>query len=562
METLVQATTDKKALLLHEQVTMLFNAVPYSTVATVAGCLVALIVYGDTVSPLRLYGWMSLLMLTSVARLLHYRRFKKVAPPPEAIDPWYQHFRIGSQMLAGVVGSAGFLLFVYEDSTFQMVLSLMMVCIASFAITTMSPSAELVVTFLLLLLCPITGSLFLTHAGSDTSAIWMMPVTLVMLCISGYRISRNIERNIILTIEAHQREHDLQHFQQRFALYFQETPLAVLEWNREGVVEQWNPAAEQMFGYARAEAEGERLTTLLASNRSFDQTSGLWNAMKANGGSLQLILENRRKDGKLLQCEWFNTPLINADGKVMGVISLVQDVTKRLENERIKQEFVSIVSHELRTPVTSIKGSLALLASGIMADEPEKSQEMLEIALQNTNRLHMLINDILDVDKLESGQMDYRFVTTDLVKLVKQVATANEGFALQSNVTLSCSNLPESCMVNIDPDRIFQVITNLLANAIKFSAPGTEASLLLTLDEGHAQLGVRNFGEVIPEADRAKLSTKFFQRDSSATRAKGGTGLGLYICQKILAQHQSQLDFLSSAEEGTVFFFRLPLPTR
>lgn len=555
----MQANTDKRALLLHEQVNMLFNAVPYSSVATFVGCIVAAVVYSGVVEPLRLYGWITLLLATSVFRTVHYLQYKKAAPTPATIGRWYYQFRLGGLLLAGVIGSGGFLLFVYEDSTYQMVLSLMMVCIASFAITTMSPSSELVVTFLLLLLCPLTGSLFLTHVGTGTSAVWMMPVTLVMLCISGYRISRNIESNILLTIEARQREQDMQHFQQRLALYFMETPLAVLEWNRECIVEQWNPAAEAMFGYRRTEAEGENLTTLLASNRSFDQLSGLWNAMKANSGSLQLILENRCKDGTLLQCEWFNTPLINDAGKVMGVISLIQDVTKRMENERMKQEFVSIVSHELRTPVTSIKGSLALLTSGIMADEPEKSQEMLEIALQNTNRLHLLINDILDVDKLESGQMDYRFTTTNLSKLVRQVSTAADSLALQANVQLVC-DAPETCMANIDPDRIFQVVTNIVANAIKFALPGTVVSLLVQLQsDGQARVAVRNFGEVIPEADRSGLFTKFFQRDSSATRAKGGTGLGLYICQKILAEHGSQLDFTSSVEQGTLFFFDLPL---
>jgi PAS domain S-box-containing protein len=555
----VQANTDKKALLLSEQVNMLFHAVPYSTVATVAGCLIAVYVYQGVVDPLRLYIWIILLLITSAVRLYQYARFSKLAPSFEQMGDWYERFRAASFVLAGVIGSAGFLLFAYDDITYQLVLSLMMVCIASFAITTMSPSTELVITFLLLMLCPLTASLFMAHATNQESAIWIMPVTLVMLCVSGYRISRNIQRNIELTIEAQRREQDLQQFQQRLALYFLETPLAVLEWNRDYVVERWNPAAERMFGYSSAEADGENLTTLLASTRSFDEISNLWSAMKANGGSLQVILENRRKNGTLLQCEWFNTPLINTAGKVMGVISLIQDVTKRMENERIKQEFVSIVSHELRTPVTSIKGSLALLTSGIMDDEPEKSKEMLEVALQNTNRLHLLINDILDVDKLESGQMDYRFTTVDLTRLVRQVATASDGLALQANVKL-ITEAPETCMANIDPDRVFQVITNIVANAIKFALPATEVSLLLRVQgDGQAQVSVRNFGEVIPEADRTGLFTKFFQRDSSATRAKGGTGLGLYICQKILAEHGSQLDFTSSHEGGTVFFFNLPL---
>lgn len=558
-ETSLPAAQDKKALLAHGQLDLLFSAVPNSVLANVLGSLLVFIIDDGRIPDLRIYCWISLLLLITAARFLHYQRYKAAAPGPQDITDWYMQFRLGSLILAGVVGSAGFLLFDYNDPTYQLVLALMMTCVASFAITTMSPSRELVIAFLLLLLGPLTGSLFLTHALNDSRVVWMMPATLAMLLLSCIRISRNIERNIILTIEAQQHEKDMQNFQQRLALFFHETPLAVLEWGHYGNVLQWNPAAEQLFGYTHMEAEGEKLTMLVASMRSLRRLETLWDEMAQSRNSTQFVMENRMKDGTLRLCEWFSTPLIDSLGRVIGIISLVQDVTQREENDRIKQEFVSIVSHELRTPVTAIKGSLGLLTSGMMDDEPEKMREIQQVALENTDRLHLLINDILDVDKLESGRMDYRYVESDLGELVQRVVTANESLAHQAAVSLTFMPGPDPVVVNMDPDRIFQVLTNILANAIKFAHTGSNIIVSLTTEEDRVKVAVNNFGEVITEADREKLFTKFFQRDSSTTRAKGGTGLGLYICQKILQSHQSRLDFMSSVNAGTTFFFYLAL---
>ena len=182
---------------------------------------------------------------------------------------------------------------------------------------------------------------------------------------------------------------------------------------------------------------------------------------------------------------------------------------------------------------------------------------MLDIALLNTNRLQLLINDILDVDKLESGKMDFRFRDSDLVKLLSDVQTANQSYADQYSVTLTSTGFPATCMVSMDPDRIFQVVTNILSNAIKFSVTGGTVSLSLVKTGNDVRISVNNRGEVIPEKDRTKLFGKFFQRDSSTTRAKGGSGLGLYICQRILEEHGSLLDYESNAATGTTFFFVL-----
>lgn len=553
----MRKSPDKRTQMLHKQVTLLFNGIPASAMANIFGSFVALFIFHGTVEDARLYLWAALPASATIARYVQYRRFRRANPEPDDIAAWYRQFRLVSLLQAAAIGSAGFLLFAYDSAAMQMTLALMMACIASFAANSLAPRPEFAVLYLLLVLTPLLGTFYLTGTGTGIAAFLILLVLLVMLIISTVRLGRTIARSIELSIEADYRERDLFEFQQRLSLYVRKTPLAVIEWDQNLNVKEWNPAAEQIFGYTREEAEGRNLGELLFPDVSAERLVELWRTLEDGTGGHRLIVENRRRDGTTITCEWFNTLLADTLSFNRGVMSLVQDVTQRMANERLKQEFVSIVSHELRTPVTSIKGSLGLLASGVLDNEPERSREMLNIALSNTNRLQVLINDILDVGKLESGKMEFRFRDTDLVALVHEVIAANRSYAHQYGVTLVCDGLPAECIVHADPDRIVQVVTNILSNAIKFSEPNGVVTLRIAVDASHAKLSVHNRGEVIPESDRARLFAKFFQRDSSSTRTQGGSGLGLYICQRILAEHGSAMDFESTAEHGTTFFFAL-----
>lgn len=536
---------------------LLFNGIPSSAMANVFGSFMSLYIFHGAVERMRLYAWVAMSLAITCARWLHYRRFCLVRPEPHEIERWYRQFRIGAIVLSAAIGSAGFLLFVYDNESLQMTLALLMACIASFAANSMAPRSELAVIYLLLLLAPLIGSLYLTGTGTGIAAFLIMLILLVLLIISTLRLGRTLARSIELSIEADNRERDLFDFQQRLSLYVRKTPLAVIEWDQNLNVKEWNPAAEQIFGYTRAEAEGRQLGDLLFPGLSADRLLDVWRTLEEGNGGHRLIVENRRNDGALISCEWFNTLLADTQSFNRGVMSLVQDVTQRMATERLKQEFVSIVSHELRTPVTSIKGSLGLLASGVLDADPDKGRELMHIALANTNRLQLLINDILDVDRLESGKMEFRFRDTDFVALVRDVVSANESYAQQYGVTLVCGGLPAECRVTIDPDRIVQVVTNILSNAIKFSEPHGSVTLRLEVSGRVAKLSVHNRGDAIPEADRARLFNKFYQRDASSTRAKGGSGLGLYISQRILEEHGSLMDFESDAQNGTTFFFVL-----
>lgn len=542
----------------HRQLALLYAAIPSSLLATLFGCLIAILIYRDIISPLWLYSWVSLMLGVSLLRHMQLRRYLREAPTAEQRYRWFVRFRIGALLQAFAVGSAGLLLFTFDDGSYQILLALIIVSICAFATTTLAPHRPIVVAFLLIAMTPIVSMVFILQTEVTRYISLILVMLTVMLIFSSLRLHKTISDATRLGIEARYREERLRDFRQRLSMFVEETPLAVIEWKLDRSIIEWNPAASQMFGYTREESAA-LLPADLLYERSDPGMETMWRQVLQEHGPSHMVLENRNRIGTLIRCEWINTPLINAQEQVVGIILLVQDVTQRIANERLKNEFVSIVSHELRTPVTAIKGGLGLLVSGVLDDDRQKSHELLEVALFNTNRLQLLLNDILDVDKLESGKMEYRFRDCELGVLIDDVIAANAAYALQYGVAVQRDTLAAACRVHIDPDRIVQVMTNLLSNAVKFSLRDGTVLIGVELLPHSCRVSVINRGEVIPDADRERMFSKFFQRDSSTTRSKGGTGLGLYICQKILREHGSTLDFRSSEAGGTSFFFELPL---
>jgi PAS domain S-box-containing protein len=267
--------------------------------------------------------------------------------------------------------------------------------------------------------------------------------------------------------------------------------------------------------------------------------------------------------------------------KDVAYYCFIKDISHRREVERLKDEFVSLVSHELRTPLTSIRGSLGLVANGVLQSKPEKAQRMVEIAVNNTDRLIRLINDILDIERIESGKVQMTKQICDVASLVTQSADVMRNMAEKSDITLHVTTVP--AQIWADPDRIIQTLTNLLSNAIKFSEPKSTVWLSCEIPQfpipnsqfpiPHSPLPIphsplltpqillkiKDQGRGIPADKLESIFERFQQVDASDSRSKGGTGLGLPICRSIVQHHDGEIWVESTLNEGATFYVALPL---
>lgn len=242
-----------------------------------------------------------------------------------------------------------------------------------------------------------------------------------------------------------------------------------------------------------------------------------------------------------------------------GYIAIFRDFTGQRAVARMKDEFISTVSHELRTPLTSILGSLGLLANGAVEGIPPKGTELLKIAHNNGARLLDLINDLLDLERLASGQMEYRMEDLSVSVLLEEAVAAHQGYADQYGVTLKISSTCDREAVLGDRARLLQVMANLLSNATKYSDPGGEVEITAAPNGDAVRISVINHGPGIPEEYHPRLFDKFTQADASDTRRKGGTGLGLSICKAIVEHHGGEIGFETKPGEGTTFNVDLSL---
>ena len=249
-------------------------------------------------------------------------------------------------------------------------------------------------------------------------------------------------------------------------------------------------------------------------------------------------------------------PDIDDENQVKGFFGLISDISDRKANERIKDEFISMVSHELRTPLTSIHGSMKLLSMKLLGDLTPKGEELVDIALQNTDRLSRLINDVLDLERIESGRVSMIKEDCHLEELMTQAANAMRPMASELSVNLAVRSIDET--LSVDPDRIVQTLTNLLSNAIKFSPTNSEIVLGAERRERDVLLYVQDCGPGIPIDKLELVFERFQQVNPRESRRLGGTGLGLAICKQIVQQHSGNIWVESVLGKGSKFCFTLP----
>ena len=342
-----------------------------------------------------------------------------------------------------------------------------------------------------------------------------------------------------------------------------------------------NPAAAKLLGYSISELVHQSIDRILATpsldhlNQGPDK-SAIYATLQEGIVHQVTNAKFQRQDQSMFPVEYVSTPIREQD-RIVGAVIAFKDISDRQVIERMKDEFISVVSHELRTPLTSIHGSLRMLASGRLQAQPEKTQRLLHIAANSTDRLVRLINDILDVERIESGKVEMVPQACNAADLIAQAVNTMQAMADKAGIILSVA--PLSVPLNVDPDRIIQTLTNLLSNAIKFSPPGSTVWLtakLFTAKEHSTKaipntqpptpatpnailFTVKDQGRGIPADKLDRIFERFQQAEYSDARNQDGTGLGLAICRSIVQQHQGEIWVESEVGVGSTFYFTLSI---
>ncbi len=357
----------------------------------------------------------------------------------------------------------------------------------------------------------------------------------------------------------------------------------------EGRVTVINSAASQMLGYKAGELLGRDLHTAIHHSQPdgapyLEADSPITRSLSSLETARVLDEVFWRKDGTNFPVEYVARPQIDVGSdpgsetvpgkssdksppKAIGVVVAFTDTTERRALDRMKDEFISTVSHELRTPLTSLRAALGLVTGGALLARPEKMQQMLEIALDNTDRLVRLVNDILDLERISSGKSELQLTMCSVDDLLQRASDLQQAAAAKGSIHINC--IASGTRVWADSDRILQTLTNLISNAIKFSPAGSDVLLSAhAIDENEVILEVSDHGRGIPPDKLDSIFERFQQVDASDSRAMGGTGLGLAICRSIITQHGGRIWATSQPGQGTTFHFTLPtrpsvtLPTR
>ncbi|GAB59555.1 ATP-binding protein [Rheinheimera nanhaiensis] len=292
-----------------------------------------------------------------------------------------------------------------------------------------------------------------------------------------------------------------------------------------------------------------------------DDLAAVQDSVAASAASLSLWKTDyrvRRQDGEYIWVTGRSMPEQQPDGSVLwhGFIS---DLTERKRVERLKDEFVSTVSHELRTPLTAISGAIGLLHGQVFGALPEQARQMTELAQANVKKLQLLINDLLDMDKLIAGKMQFDMQPQPLLPIIQAALRDNQSYAQQYQVSYQLDADPTDIWVRVDNMRLQQVLTNLLSNAAKFSPPQAVVKVVLQQQDDTALIRVIDSGCGISDDFKPYIFSKFSQADSSDSKTKGGTGLGLAISQQLMHKMQGNIGFHSEQGKGSEFYLLLPV---
>ena len=327
----------------------------------------------------------------------------------------------------------------------------------------------------------------------------------------------------------------------------------------------WNRGAEVLFGYDKDEVIGKHLSILLPPER-FHELEEMRAKVQISGALRDIEIRSKRKDGVMIYLSLSVSPIRDLEGKIVGFLRVAKDITEKKRYERrlkeldkMKSDFVSNVSHELRTPLTSIKGSVDNMLDGLTGSLNEKQVRYLSRIKSNTDRLSRLINDLLDLSRIEAGRVEVRPTTLPLAALAEEVAEHLKALAAEKLIRIQVPSADPSVTVWADRDKVTQVLMNLIGNAVKFTPQGGKVSVAVEKNgNDYIQISVADTGPGILPEERNRIFSKFYQVANIEKQKPKGSGLGLAISKALVEMHGGKIWMESEIGRGSTFYFTLP----
>ena len=323
----------------------------------------------------------------------------------------------------------------------------------------------------------------------------------------------------------------------------------------EGLITNWNEAAERMFGYNEQETVGKHITLIIPEALQQEEVEILEKLRQGN--RIQHYETVRlRKDGRPIDVSLSISPIRDRAGTIIGAAKIARDISERKEFERRKDEFIAMASHELKTPLTSLNGFLQLLGRHIRKRQDEQGIAIMNRVNREVTRLIKLVADLLDISKMQTGRLEYQEEPFDLDALVQEIVEMVQAGTASHRICVE----GQTCVIVFgDKGRIGQVLMNLLANAIKYSPQASSVIVRLSADQENVRVSVEDFGDGIAKEYQQKIFERYYQVSDSGNQPFAGLGIGLYLANEIIKRHRGSIWVESTQGQGSIFSFTLPV---
>jgi signal transduction histidine kinase len=513
--------------------------------------------------------WYLVFVAVTLMRVQLYRTHRAIAATATAVElERLQTQFVRACCAAGCSWGLVCVLAFPNDALLKMFLAFVIAGASAAAVTSLSSIRAAALGFVVTCTVPLAVRLL---SGFETTEVAMSAMVLMFLIVVSASITR-LDGQLLALVRSRmeadehlrartQQGEELQALNDRLRLAIQAGKAGTFEWD---LTDQTMACDRQIYELYDIDPTGPRFSYEVWRQRLHPQD------MAKVERSIDALIKGRDNFYEEFRVVWADgtekvvkaAALVqrDAEDRAIRIVGMNSDITELKRVDRMKSEFVSIVSHELRTPLTSIRAALGLIASGGAGPIAIKAERLLQLASRNAERLGVLVDNMLDMERIESGKLRFELALQPLQPIIEQSLGVNAAFAASRKVTLQLTAVAADAIAAIDSNRLLQVMTNLLSNAVKFSPEEAYVDVALLTNGSRVTIEVRDRGPGIAPEFQEKLFTKFCQGDSSDTRAQGGSGLGLAISKALVERMNGHISFKTSAT-GTSFFVDLPLRT-